>query len=195
MIPDERQVEQYNIRLRLKGGGAMRYSSILATLLLAAACGRTQATIEPMESVLRDSSGADVGRVTLREAGQRIQVRVRVSGLPAGLHGMHLHEAGRCEGPGFQTAGGHLNPKGQMRHGHQNPQGPHLGDLGNLRVGDDGKADVTVEVAGAEARLGIRVFLGLGQNGLALVVHADRDDEVTDPAGNSGARIACAELR
>jgi superoxide dismutase, Cu-Zn family len=171
----------------------MRYSSILFPLVLATACGQTQATIEPMESVLRNGGGADVGRVTLRESGQRIQIRVRVSGLPPGLHGMHLHEAGRCEGPAFQTAGGHLNPSG-MHHGHQNPQGPHLGDLGNLRVGDDGRADVTVEVAGAEARTGLRSFLGLGQSGLALVIHAERDDEVTDPSGNSGARIACAVL-
>ena len=172
----------------------MRYSRMLFPVVLAAACGKTMATVEPMESVLRNGSGADVGRVTLRQQGERVQIRVRVNGLPPGLHGMHLHEAGRCEGPGFQTAGGHLNP-GAMRHGHQNPQGPHLGDLGNIRVADDGRADVTVEVAGAEARIGLAAFLGLGQNGLALVVHADRDDEVTDPSGNSGARIACAELR
>lgn len=177
-----------------KGELAMRCSRVLLTGLLAIACGKTQAGVQPLESVLRDSSGADVGRVTLKEDGAEIEVQVRVNGLPPGLHGMHLHEAARCEGPAFQTAGAHLNPTGK-KHGHQNPQGPHLGDLGNIQVGGDRRGEVTVEVSGAETQSGLRTFLGLGQGGLALVIHADRDDEVTDPAGNSGARIACAELR
>lgn len=172
----------------------MQRISAIAMLALLAACGPPQSTVEPRESVLRNGTGTDVGRVSLREHGQRVLVRVRVNGLPPGLHGMHLHAVGRCEGPGFPSAGGHLNPSGLMHHGRNNPQGPHLGDLGNVRVGDDGRADVSVEVGGAEARIGLLAFLGLGQNGVALVIHADRDDEVTDPSGNSGTRIACAEI-
>jgi Cu-Zn family superoxide dismutase len=61
-------------------------------------------------------------------------------------------------------------------------------------VGDGGRADVNVEVTGAQARAGLPAFLGLGENGLALVIHAGVDDEMTDPSGNSGARIACAAL-
>ncbi len=172
----------------------MRRISAIVMLALLAACGPTQVTVQPVESVLRNGNGDDVGRVTLREQGERVQVRVRVNGLPAGLHGMHLHEGGRCEGPAFQSAGGHLNPGGLKHHGHQNPQGPHLGDLGSIRVGADGRADVTVEVAVVGARTALRSLLGLGQNGLALVIHAAQDDEMTDPSGNSGARIRCAEI-
>jgi len=172
----------------------MRHSIGLLGLALAAGCGPTQTSLQPQESILRDGTGAQVGTVLLREVPNRVQIRVRVNGLPPGLHGMHLHEVGRCEGPGFQTAGGHLNPGGMMRHGHKNPQGPHLGDLGNIRVDDRKRGDVTVEVGGAEARMGLKTFLGLGQNGLALVIHANQDDETTDPSGNSGARIACAVL-
>ena len=142
-----------------------------------------------MESILRDAQGADVGRVTLRERDQRLQVHVRVAGLTPGEHGLHLHAVGKCEPPGFQSAGAHLNPA-NLRHGHLNPQGPHLGDLGNLTVGADGRGEKTIELSGAEVRAGLVALLGTA--GLAVVVHADRDDEMTDPTGNSGARIACA---
>ena len=171
----------------------MRYNLAIIGFGLAAACGGGSAPMpEPKEAVLRNSSGLDVGRVTLREHGERISVRVRVTQLPAGYHGMHLHAVGRCDGPDFQSAGGHLNPGGQMKHGHKNPQGPHLGDLGNIHVGDDGRGDVTVEVQGAEARSGMRTFLG--NEGLAVVIHAAQDDELTDPSGSSGARVACAAI-
>lgn len=173
----------------------MRVPSLLLPVLVAVACGKTAPTVAPLESTLRDSSGADVGRVTLQIDGAGLQLRVRVHGMAAGLHGMHLHEAARCEAPAFQTAGAHLNP-GAKQHGRLNPQGPHLGDLGNIRVGTDGAGDTTVAVTGVEAQRGVPMFIGLGQSGgLAVVVHANRDDEMTDPSGNSGARIACAELR
>jgi len=180
---------------RIERAILMRHSiSILALALVA--CGKPpQASVEASQYVLRNGAGAEVGGITIRERPPVIQLRIRVQGLPPGQHGMHLHEVGRCEGPGFQTAGGHLNPVKSMHHGHKNPQGPHLGDLGNLRVTQDGRGDVTVEVGGTEARMGARTFLGLGDNGIALVIHADRDDELTDPSGSSGARIACAELR
>ena len=165
----------------------MRYGAMLAVLAVLARGADTK------EVLLHDGSGAEVGKVTLRENGQRISIRIEVHGLAAGLHGMHLHAAGRCEGPDFQSAGGHFNPTG-MRHGHKNPQGPHLGDLGNLKVGDDQKGDMTVDVSGPEARLGLKGFLEANPNGLALVIHASQDDETTDPTGNSGARIACAVL-
>jgi Cu-Zn family superoxide dismutase len=145
----------------------------------------------PVESILRDASGAEVGRVTLRERGERVQVDLRVSGLSPGEHGLHLHAVGLCEPPAFTSAGSHYNPR-NSRHGHRNPQGPHLGDLGNLFVSSNGRGEKTVALVGPEVRAGIKPLLGSA--GLALVVHADRDDETTDPTGNSGARVACAVL-
>jgi len=174
----------------------MRYSSLLPLLLLALplASASPQPAL-PRDFVLHDTAGTAVGVVTVRERDQRIQIRVQVRRLSRGLHGMHLHEVGLCQVPGFESAGGHLNPGGTLRHGRKNPQGAHLGDLGNITVGGDGRGDKTVEVGGGEARAGMKTFLGLGrEGGLALVVHAGRDDELTDPAGNSGARLACAAL-
>lgn len=171
----------------------MQYAMVVAALALLAR-GMAGAIGDSKEAVLRDGSGAEVGKVTLREDDQLIKLRVEVHGLPAGQHGMHLHAVGRCEGPDFQTAGGHLNPGATMQHGHKNPKGPHLGDLGNITVGADQKGDANVEVGGEEAAKGLKSLLGLGQGGLALVIHASPDDEMTDPSGNSGARIACAVL-
>lgn len=166
---------------------------LIASSLGILGCGGGTATSAPapVESTLRDGQGADVGRVILREQGDRILVNVRVAGLTPGEHGVHLHAVGKCDAPSFETAGAHFNPT-SLRHGHLNPQGPHRGDLGNLLVSSDGRGEKTVELIGAEVRAGIPALLG--QTGLALVVHASRDDETTDPTGNSGARVACAVI-
>ncbi|QNP46898.1 superoxide dismutase family protein [Sphingomonas sediminicola] len=116
-----------------------------------------------------------------------IMLRINASGFPAGQHGVHLHSVGKCEAPKFTSAGPHWNPT-EKKHGHRNPAGYHMGDLGNLGVGADGKLVVALLVP--EATLdGIR-----DADGTALVLHAKADDEVTDPSGNSGDRIACAVL-
>lgn len=110
-------------------------------------------------------------------------LRISVQGLSPGEHGMHLHAVGRCDAPGFQTAGAHWNPDARQ-HGHLNPQGPHLGDLPNLTVSANGHGAINFRIAG----------LIDDADGTALVVHAAPDDFKTDPSGNSGDRIACAVL-
>jgi Cu-Zn family superoxide dismutase len=129
-----------------------------------------------------------IGSVAVREANGGVEIRVTAVGLTPGDHGVHLHASPLCDGPAFQTAGGHLNP-GAKQHGHQNPAGPHLGDLGNLRAGTDGGAVGTFTVAGTTIRM------LLGNAGIALLIHAAPDDEKTDPSGGSGARVGCAVLR
>ena len=104
---------------------------------------------------------------------------------------MHLHQTGMCEPPGFQSAGGHFNPHNR-EHGRKNPRGPHLGDLGNIRVESNGRGTRTVTMSDSETRKGLMAVLG---DGRALVIHAGEDDEMTDPSGNSGARIACAVVK
>lgn len=159
-------------------------------MVLALGCGGGS-TVPPVESIVRNDRSADIGRALLKQKGDQIQVQVRVTGLKPGRHGMHLHAAGVCQGPAFTTAGSHLNPAG-LKHGRLNPQGHHLGDLPNLVVDQNGKADATVDVTGAETAKGLKAFLG---RGMSLVIHADPDDEKTDPTGGSGARVACAAFR
>ncbi len=137
---------------------------------------------------LRDASGNVVGTARLTEVAGGVEVKVEAKNLPPGLHGFHLHGAGKCEGPEFKTAGGHFNPHGK-HHGLDNPAGAHGGDLPNLDVGADGTGKATFVARGVTLREGPASLLG--KDGSALVLHAAADDGKSDPAGNSGARIAC----
>ena len=132
-------------------------------------------------------SGATLGTVRVFSEPTGVMLRIDARGLPAGQHGVHVHAVGRCDPPGFTTAGPHWNPT-TKKHGHQNPEGFHTGDLGNVGVGADGRMVVALLIPGA-------TFDGLRDaDGSAFVVHAKADDERTDPSGNSGDRIACAVL-
>jgi Cu-Zn family superoxide dismutase len=139
-------------------------------------------------ALLRTADGADVGRATAREVAGGLRFTIDAKGLPAGMHGAHVHMTGLCTPPDFASAGGHWNPTG-MKHGSMNPQGPHEGDLPNLVVGTDGRGTLGVTVPGA-TMAGL-----LDADGAALVVHASADDLTSDPAGNSGARIACGVFK
>ena len=131
------------------------------------------------------------GTAALAQNAQGTSVTVNVSGLPPGSYGIHLHATGKCEGPGFTTAGGHFNPA-MKQHGRDNPQGSHAGDLPNVVVGADGKGRIDYEIPGLRLASGTEPLLDA--DGAAIVLHAGPDDYRTDPAGNSGARIACGVL-
>jgi Cu-Zn family superoxide dismutase len=138
-----------------------------------------------------DAGGRSVGTVTAVQRGDSVRLSVQASGMPVGTHGAHLHEAGMCDGSqAFATAGAHLNPTARQ-HGMRNPRGPHLGDLPNLVVRAGGTGTLEATVAGSLTAGVAPIF---DANGTSFVVHASADDMVTDPSGNSGARIACAVI-
>lgn len=112
---------------------------------------------------------------------------LEMRGMAQGTRAVHVHETGKCAAPDFASAGGHLNPDGKQ-HGLLNPAGPHAGDLPNISIGSDG----TGRLETMNERLALRAGAALlDSDGSALVVHAAADDFMTDPAGGSGARIAC----
>jgi Cu-Zn family superoxide dismutase len=166
-------------------------SPALLFLLLAPATACAQGPGPRVTAAVIDSLGNRIGQVTATEDAGGAVLAVEVHGLTPGFHGMHLHAAAKCEPPAFQSAEGHFNPTGKQ-HGHENPAGPHVGDLPNLQVGEDGSARTQVRVEGWTLRSGSK---SIGDPGVALMIHAGPDDDRSDPAGNSGARIACAVLR
>ena len=112
------------------------------------------------------------------------------AGLEPGQHGFHLHTTGRCEGPDFKSAGGHLNPL-DREHGALNPEGKHVGDMPNLEVGTSRTASTTIDIGPDTAAYRNYLF---DADGTAIVIHAGPDDYRTDPAGDAGSRVACGVL-
>jgi len=144
-------------------------------------------------AALRSASGTSVGTLRLSQTGDGVRIRGTLTGLQPGVHGIHFHTVGRCDPPSFESAGPHFNPTNAL-HGLQNPLGPHAGDLPNVTVNAAGEA--AVDLSTTRATFDPSTPRGLiGGDGTALIVHADPDDQHTDPSGNSGARIACGVVR
>lgn len=166
-------------------------SALLALTLLAGCIARPRGTPEAprASAAIHDASGAAVGTVRFERSDMGVRIRGSLQGLPPGTHGMHFHDSGACSPPAFTTAGGHFNPGGR-KHGLESPDGTHAGDLPNLDVNADGRAEL--DLVDRRVTLGDSTDTDLLEgDGTALVIHADRDDQRTDPSGNSGARIAC----
>ena len=165
----------------------MRKSLIIALAIPLSAC----AAVEPTGGApvpLINASGQSIGTARAWQTAGGVSFHVAASGLPHGLHGIHVHSVGRCDPPDFASAGAHWNPAGK-HHGLNNPAGPHAGDLPNVEVAANGVLGATVTLPGAS------MATLLDPDGAALVIHAAPDDYLTDPSGNSGARIACAVIQ
>lgn len=132
-----------------------------------------------------DRTAKKIGTVNGKPSDQGLIVAFEVGGLSPGQHGIHLHAVGRCDAPDFASSGPHWNASGH-KHGTDNPLGPHDGDWDNLDIGADGH--------GGSNRLIPRWHGKIPESGLSMIIHANKDDEVTDPSGNSGERIACAVI-
>ncbi|HTE44322.1 MAG TPA: superoxide dismutase family protein [Gemmatimonadaceae bacterium] len=157
------------------------------------AAARPPATM-PMPNVnatatLRDAAGMSIGTATFRDTRAGVLISGTVTGLGLGAHGIHVHAVGKCEAP-FTTAGGHFNPESK-HHGYLSADGPHLGDLPNIETPASGP--LKFEFVLADVSLKGKNAL-LDADGASLVVHSGRDDFMTDPAGNSGSRMACGVI-
>ncbi|HUO33371.1 MAG TPA: superoxide dismutase family protein [Candidatus Acidoferrum sp.] len=140
---------------------------------------------------IMNSKGEKIGNAVFTQTDQGVSIALNVSGLTPGTHAIHVHSVGKCDPPDFKTAGGHLNPF-DKHHGKDNPEGPHAGDMLNIEVGADGAVHTTVLAPGAT--LGDGANSVFHEGGTALVIHEKADDYKTDPAGNSGARVACGVI-
>jgi superoxide dismutase, Cu-Zn family len=149
---------------------------------------QTTAAADTARAAIADAQGASVGDAVLRQAPHGVVIKVDLRNIKPGVHALHVHTMGKCDPPDFKTAGAHWAPAGN-EHGVLNAKGPHGGDLPNVHVLADGK--VTVEFFLANARIGGGSQGLLDADGSAVVLHAGEDDYSSNPAGNSGDRIAC----
>lgn len=147
-------------------------------------------------AVIVNAAGEQRGTVEIwQDANNVVHVEAQLRDLPAGTHAIHFHATGLCEASGptpFASAGAHYNPLGRQ-HGMDNPAGPHAGDAPNLTIG--------VDMTGRAAFTTDRVSLTAGstslfdEDGTSLVIHETADDQISQPAGNSGGRIACGVVK
>lgn len=166
---------------------------VVGSVLLCAGAAANAAGPKAAHAELKNAQGTTVGTAKFKSTANGVKVSVKVSQLTPGEHGIHIHTVGKCEAPAFSTAGGHFNPTG-AHHGAKNAQEPHphVGDLDNLNVGQNGKASTTFTITGATLADGQNSLFHEG--GTALVIHGKADDLMSDPSGNSGERVACGVI-
>ncbi|MBB4220529.1 superoxide dismutase family protein [Variovorax sp. 375MFSha3.1] len=172
-----------------------RLTAIGATLLasaLLAACGsmggKPSSAVElvPTAAITPNPTR---GTVTFTALDHGVRVAGEVRGLvPGSEHGFHIHEKGDC-GDNGNASGGHFNPTGGT-HGKFGAPGSHAGELPSLVADAKGVARFSVE----DHSISLTPGAANSVVGRALVVHRDPDDFTTQPAGNSGPRIACAVI-
>jgi Cu-Zn family superoxide dismutase len=127
------------------------------------------------------------GVVTFTQEQGGVRVVAKLTGVPKGVHGFHIHEFGDCSSADGTSAGGHFNPTG-MSHAGPTAEKRHVGDLGNVTADEQGNValdyvDKHLAFSGANAIIGH-----------AVILHANPDDFTTQPTGNAGGRIACGVI-
>ena len=149
------------------------------------------ASSKPARAVLADAQNRTIGEAHLQETPNGVLLKLALTQAPPGVRAIHLHNVGRCDAPTFASAGDHFATV-RHQHGFLKVDGPHAGDLPNIEVPGSGRLVVEylvrdVTIAAGSATL----FDG---DGSALVIHDGKDNYLSDPAGNSGDRIACGVL-
>jgi len=180
----------------------LRFTTIAVCALLFATVGSlrpalTQRAVPTFAAYIYDTTGKQLGQALFLDVDNGVQVRIDVTDLPPGAHGMHIHEVGSCnplrdmqgKATPFGAAGGHFDPQGTAHH--LGPNGPgHAGDLPNLLADEAGHARTTFFDDRLSVRDGPTNIVGR-----AIVIHANEDNYTdTPPLGGSGPRIACGEI-
>jgi Cu-Zn family superoxide dismutase len=165
---------------------------VLATGLFAAAGALAQVPPVGASAEVRDATGRLIATAEFREGRGEVLVTIIFPSPAAltGTHGLRIHEVGRCDPPGFLSAGNGFNPLNK-KHGRQNPDGPQVGDLPNVNF-TTGLTSYNTSAMGATLAAGATSLLG--PNRTALIIYSGEDDQATDPDGKAGTRIACGVI-
>ena len=191
---------------RLARSPGFTFAAATAIAIVGAACAHTSDTSAPASPTAAAAGPAGTTQATANVAGlgpskvtgsltftQLAEGGVRVEGVLSGLtpnekHGFHVHQNGDCSDPEGKSAGPHFNPS-EKEHG-DIAADSHVGDLGNISADDQGRG--TVNVVKTNATLGTDDHSYIGH---AVVVHAKADDLHSQPAGDSGGRVACGVIQ
>ncbi len=169
-------------------------ASILAAGMLAGCVEKKQADTPILTFDIINSQSEIIGKARIAEnLSGGVSLVVDAKNISEGEHGIHFHVHADCTAPDFKSAGGHINPM-NMSHGLKNPDGPDNADMTNLVADELGN----VSYATVNDRVSINGEGGLpallDEDGSALVIHQNPDDQMTQPIGGAGPRIACAQI-
>ena len=176
---------------------------VFATTVALAACAPAVVVRDPPPSPMARSAVASLaaasgslvsGRLLLMPMAMNgidgVHLSGEIGGLaPNSIHGLHVHQIGNCSAADASSAGDHFNPT-QRAHGKSGLGEHHAGDMDNISANPAGVARVNVHLHGVTLGTGMANDIG----NRAVVVHAAPDDYRSQPAGNSGARIACGVI-
>jgi Cu-Zn family superoxide dismutase len=181
------------------GDMILRHRLTVVIIILSAAsffftaAGATEASTAEatVNSITAAGLGSRLGTVTFADTAQGLQITPKLSGLPSGQHGFHIHDKGGCA-PGMSqgkmaagfAAGGHYDPANTRKHMGPWSTAGHRGDLPVLVVDEHGNATEPVTAP----------HLTVDQiRGRSIMIHAGRDNYSDSPLplGGGGARIAC----
>ena len=129
------------------------------------------------------------GEAVFTQNDDQVTVSIDIQGATPGLHAVHIHEYGDCSAPDGTSAGGHWNPTG-VAHGKWGEGEFHLGDIGNINVGEDETGSISLTTDLWEIGTGTDVDVV----GKSIIVHAGADDFISQPSGAAGARIGCGVI-
>ena len=164
----------------------------VSVALLSCDAVRDVVTYLPEQAIAKidSTSGSDVtGTAVFKQNGDAITLTIEIQNTAPGLHGVHIHEYGDCSAPDGTSAGGHWNPT-NTAHGKWGEGEFHLGDIGNIMVGEDGTG--SIELTTDLWEIGTGSILDVVGKG--IIVHADADDFTSQPSGAAGARIGCGAI-
>ena len=180
---------------------AFRMKTTLLLLLVCVSialvsCGTIEEIITPAMpsqqaiAIIGPASGSNLtGTATFTQNGETITLMVEIQNVSPGLHAVHIHEKGDCSAPDGTSAGGHWNPT-NVAHGKWGVGEFHLGDIGNITVGEDGTGKIELTTNLWEMGTGSDLDIV----GTGIIVHAGADDFTSQPSGAAGARIGCGAI-
>ena len=147
-------------------------------------------TTTQAKAVIGSSNDSGIsGEAVFTQNDDQITLKIEIQGASPGLHAVHIHEHGDCSAPDGTSAGGHWNPTGTA-HGKWGEGEFHLGDIGNINVGEDGMGSIELTTDLWEIGTGSDVDVV----GKSIIVHAGADDFTSQPSGAAGARIGCGVI-